>query len=186
MASTHMKTTGMSCDVCSALVEMSLERLPGVIAATSNLDTGLTTVLYDPREVDELEIADAIRGCGFRTRLIDYPQFVDHGDIRSGTRGAATPPDPGAERPAGDDGTSTAVQAKRVDLHAVHVRTSGLRCRECIELIEATLAHLDGVVDVTAVKSLGLTSVLFDKDRIDRETIAGAIRRAGFGADVIR
>jgi copper chaperone CopZ len=177
VASTHLKTMGMACEACSALVEMNLEHLQGVISARTDLGTGLTTVLYDPHEVDGLGIADEIERSGFRARLISYPQFVEHGDTR---------PTPGAEQSAGDQGPSAAARTKRADLHAVHVRTSGLRCGECTALVEQTLGHLDGVVGVTAVRSLGLTSILYDEDRVDKETIAGAIRRAGFGAEVVR
>lgn len=161
MASTHLKTMGMACEVCSALVEMNLEHLTGVTSARTDLDTGLTIVLYDPREVDGLEIADEIERSGFRARVVTYPQFAD-----------------GAVSPAPE-------RARRTDLHAVHVRTSGIRCQDCTALIERTLAHLDGVVDVTAVQSMGLTSILFDDALVDRETIADAIRHAGFGAKTI-
>lgn len=179
---------GMACEQCSALIEMNLEHLPGVISARTDLETGLTTVLYDPREIDDLEIADGIERSGFRARLTSYPQFVGHGGVRPETPDivSTAPLQPGTEWPAGEGGPSTTGHAKRTDLHAVHIRTSGLRCKDCTALVESTLAHLDGVVGVTAVKSLGLTSILFDEALVDRETIAGAIRRAGFGAEVVR
>lgn len=185
MATTHVKTMGMACDVCSATVEMNLERLPGVISARTDVESGLTTVLYDPHVVDELEIADEIGRSGFKARLVIYPQFAG-GSTRGATRGATTsrtveplggtpsaPPAGGAvEPPAG--------------LHVVHIKTVGLQCQKCTARVEKALSHIDGVIDVTAVQSLGLTSVLFDRSLVDRGRLAREIRRAGFGAKVVQ
>lgn len=65
-------------------------------------------------------------------------------------------------------------------MNAVHIKTPGLMCHDCVALVEKTLSHLDGVRGVTSVQSLGLTSVLFDETRIDREMIATSIRSIGF------
>lgn len=65
-------------------------------------------------------------------------------------------------------------------MNAVHIKTPGLRCPDCVTLVEQTVSHLDGVRGVTSVQSLGLTSVLFDETRIDREMIASSIRAIGF------
>lgn len=68
-------------------------------------------------------------------------------------------------------------------MNAVHIKTHGLRCHDCTTLVEQTLSHLDGVKGVTSVQSLGLTSVLFDETRTDREAIAHSIQAIGFDVE---
>jgi Cu+-exporting ATPase len=156
---------GMKCDACSALVEKALARLPGVISAESDQRRGLTKVSFDPGRIDQLEICDEIRRLGFRTRTVNYPQFLG---------------DPGGT----DVQSSVASVEAPEDVHVIHIRTEGLRCDDCTALVEATLSNLDGVKDVTSVRSLGLTSVLFDQSLVGPETIVEQIRGAGFGAHV--
>ena len=85
MVAKHLTTTGMTCEACETLIQINVERLPGVIAAHADRHTGLTTVLYDPKAVDALEVADEIHRSGFRARLISYPGFVSSGDAAQGT-----------------------------------------------------------------------------------------------------
>lgn len=70
------------------------------------------------------------------------------------------------------------------DLHAVHVRTRGMYCEQCTALVECAVSRLPGVREVTAVRTMGLTSILFDQSLVDGKTIARAIREAGFAAEV--
>jgi copper chaperone CopZ len=71
-----------------------------------------------------------------------------------------------------------------LDLHALHVRTRGMHCEQCTALIEFAVSSLPGVREVTAVQAMSLTSILFDRSQVDRETITRAIREAGFAAEV--
>lgn len=68
---------------------------------------------------------------------------------------------------------------------AVHIKTAGFYCGACPKVVEKALGSTEGVLDVVAVRSLGLTSVLYDEDRIDRETLCERIRRSGFVAEVV-
>lgn len=68
---------------------------------------------------------------------------------------------------------------------AVHIKTAGFYCGACPKVVEKALGSTDGVLDVVAVRSLGLTSVLYDEERIDRETLCERIRSSGFVAEVI-
>jgi len=68
---------------------------------------------------------------------------------------------------------------------AVHIRTAGFYCGACPKVIEKALAATDGVIDVVAVRSLGLTSVLYDSELIDREELCERIRNTGFLAEVL-
>jgi copper chaperone CopZ len=68
---------------------------------------------------------------------------------------------------------------------ATHIRTEGMHCSQCPPLIEAEVEHLPGVHAARAYRALNLTSVLFDPDVVDAETIQETIASAGFEAHVI-
>ncbi len=68
---------------------------------------------------------------------------------------------------------------------ALHIKTAGFYCGACPKVVEKAVASLDGVLDVVAVRSMGLTSILYDTDRVDRATICDRIRKAGFSAEPI-
>jgi copper chaperone CopZ len=69
--------------------------------------------------------------------------------------------------------------------YAVHVRTKGFYCGACPKVVEKAVTSMDGVLDVISVRSLGLTSILYDAERIDRESICERIREAGFSAEIV-
>jgi len=69
-------------------------------------------------------------------------------------------------------------------MDAVHIKTSGFYCGACPVVVERALRTLPGVVDVVAVRSMGLTSVLFEEDRVTKQDLCARIRKAGFGAEV--
>lgn len=68
-------------------------------------------------------------------------------------------------------------------MEALHIKTIGFYCRACPLVVEKALRTVDGVEDVMAVRSMSLTSVLYDPDRTDAEHLCARIRRAGFGAE---
>lgn len=70
------------------------------------------------------------------------------------------------------------------DLCALHVRTRGMYCEQCTARVECAVSRIPGVRDVTAVRAMSLTSVLYDRSLVDTETIARAIRAVGFTTDV--
>jgi len=70
-------------------------------------------------------------------------------------------------------------------VNAIHIKTEGMHCSQCPPLIEAEVEHLPGVHAARAYRSMHLTSVLFDPDVTDPETIRDTIASAGFDAYVI-
>ncbi|MGI6143813.1 MAG: heavy metal translocating P-type ATPase [bacterium] len=82
MATEKYDITGMTCAVCSAAVERSVKRVPGVESVTVNLLTNSMRVTYDERQVSAAEIIEAVAGAGY---------------------GAALKSDPGAKAAAGAD-----------------------------------------------------------------------------------
>ncbi|MDO8987550.1 MAG: heavy metal-associated domain-containing protein [Coriobacteriia bacterium] len=70
-------------------------------------------------------------------------------------------------------------------MNAVHIRTEGMFCDACPPRIEAEIEHLPGVRAARAYRTMHLTSVLFDPDLVDTDTIRDLIERAGFDARVL-
>lgn len=70
-------------------------------------------------------------------------------------------------------------------MDAVHIKTSGFYCGACPKVVEKALSATDGVSRVVSVRSLGLTSVLYDPETISRADLCERIRRAGFGAELV-
>lgn len=70
-------------------------------------------------------------------------------------------------------------------MKAVHIKTAGFYCGACPTVVEKAIGSLEGVADVVAVRSMGLTSVLYDPEVIEREDLCDRIRKAGFGADIV-
>jgi len=57
--------TGMHCASCAVNIQRVLRKLPGVAAATVNFATEKAQVEYDPEQVDEVKINEAIRPLGY-------------------------------------------------------------------------------------------------------------------------
>lgn len=67
----------------------------------------------------------------------------------------------------------------------VHIRTDGMHCEACPPRIEADIEHLPGVKAACAYRGFHLTSVLYDPDLVDADTIRDHIESAGFKARVL-
>ena len=61
--------SGMTCAACSARVQRTLEKTPGVSTATVNLITGSATVDFDPVTTSPERLVDAIRATGYGAEL---------------------------------------------------------------------------------------------------------------------
>jgi copper chaperone len=61
----RLKTSGMHCNSCSMLVQMTVEDLPGVAAVKADYPTGITEVTYDPDVLDVAQIIDAVVQAGY-------------------------------------------------------------------------------------------------------------------------
>ena len=68
---------GMTCAACSARVQRTLERTPGVSAANVNLMTGSATVSYDPASTTPERLVEAIRDTGYGAELPDAGASIE-------------------------------------------------------------------------------------------------------------
>jgi Cu+-exporting ATPase len=68
---------GMTCAACSARVQRTLERTPGVSGANVNLMTGSATVSYDAATVTPEHLVEAIRDTGYGAELPATDSMVE-------------------------------------------------------------------------------------------------------------
>ncbi len=61
--------TGMTCAACQARVQRTLERTPGVQAASVSLMTNSASVVFDPEMASAMTLVDRIRGTGYGADL---------------------------------------------------------------------------------------------------------------------
>jgi copper chaperone CopZ len=64
------------------------------------------------------------------------------------------------------------------------VKTTGMHCPSCSMLVEMTVGELAGVASVSSDHRTGDTQVTYDPAVVSPEEIVGAIRQAGYGAEV--
>lgn len=67
---------------------------------------------------------------------------------------------------------------------ALHIHTTGFYCKACPLVVERAIGSMPGVIDVMAVRTMGLTSVLYDSDLVTPDVLCARIRKAGFGAQL--
>lgn len=68
---------GMTCASCSARVERTLGKLPGVISASVNLATERAEVHFEPGKMDAQQIVDSIRDTGYNPVLEEIDLAID-------------------------------------------------------------------------------------------------------------
>ncbi len=62
-------TTGMHCNSCAMLIQMSLEDVEGVAEVKADYAAGTTEVTYDPAMVTPDQIAEVIVKAGYGAEL---------------------------------------------------------------------------------------------------------------------
>lgn len=70
MTTAQIKTTGMHCPSCSMLIEMNVGDLPGVLSVKASNADGMTSVDYDPAQIDVSAIVKEIRDAGYGAELL--------------------------------------------------------------------------------------------------------------------
>ncbi len=66
--------TGMTCAACSAAVERSVKKVPGVKCVTVNLLTNSMRVQYDEKQISDVDIINAVTDAGYGASL-----KIEHG-----------------------------------------------------------------------------------------------------------
>ena len=61
----NFPVVGMSCAGCSARVEKTLNKQPGIVSASVNLAAAMAAVEYNPEECTPEQLKEAVRKIGF-------------------------------------------------------------------------------------------------------------------------
>jgi P-type Cu+ transporter len=72
-----LSISGMTCAACSARIQRTLERAPGVADASVNLMTGQATVGFDPTQIDADRLVETIRATGYGAELLAPERSVE-------------------------------------------------------------------------------------------------------------
>lgn len=62
--------------------------------------------------------------------------------------------------------------------------TSGMHCSSCSMLVDITLADLPGVLESKTDHATGVSQVTFDTSVVSADDVVGAIRSAGYEAEL--
>lgn len=65
-------------------------------------------------------------------------------------------------------------------IHSETLRVSGIRCERCVLRLGGALEGLEGLESAHA-NLLGEVTLAWDDERVEREQIVAALKRAGFG-----
>jgi len=72
-----------------------------------------------------------------------------------------------------------------IETARVSLNTMGMHCRSCVMLIEMSVAELEGVHDVEVDLEKSFTTVDFDPDVIDVDSIIAEIEKVGYRAELV-
>jgi mercuric ion binding protein len=64
-ATLHLKVTGMDCKECTSTIANRIKKVPGVVSATVDFESGDAIVRYDGREGMESAAINAVEAAGF-------------------------------------------------------------------------------------------------------------------------
>ena len=68
-ATLHLKVRGMDCKECTSTIANRIKRVPGVVSATVDFESGLASVRHDGREGLERAAIKAVEDAGFRAEV---------------------------------------------------------------------------------------------------------------------
>jgi copper chaperone CopZ len=65
-----LKVTGMDCKECTGGIAKRIKKVPGVVSATVDFESGNAVVRYDGRERMANEAIKAVEDAGFRAEVL--------------------------------------------------------------------------------------------------------------------
>jgi Cu+-exporting ATPase len=164
----RIPVAGMTCDHCVGTVRRALEGVPGVRSAVVDLKEGHAEVAHDPAQTDRASLEAAVTAAGYSVPHHDSAvatppmgQLVTLSPVVASP--AAIPPEPAAE-----DEWNLAI--------------GGMHCASCVARVEGALAGVPGVSDARVNLATERASVVVDPHRVDVESLAAAVERAGYTA----
>ena len=151
-AKTIIHVEGMVCNSCVQNIENNVGELNGVHEVKVSLSEKTATVSFDPSLTSSQQLAEAIEELGFEANNETAP---------------------------GNDAISSSksqVGKKRIDCIGIN----GMTCHSCVNLIEATVGELPGVMSMQVSLACKEGTVEYNDDLVTREQIRDTIDEMGF------
>jgi Cu+-exporting ATPase len=155
--------TGMTCASCSAVIEKTVAKMPGVASVAVNLATERMSVSFDPDVVDVKTIADAVKKAGYDAIPLDAPSVH------------ASPATPAASADATPDSDASGIGT-------VTLGIIGMTCSSCATVIEKTLGKVTGVQSAAVNLASETATIGFDPAVVGIDTLISAVKGAGYDA----
>lgn len=156
MQKTKFKIQGIKCANCSLLIEEKLKSKEGIVKVRVDHDSNKGVVIYDEQKISEQDIYQAIESINdFHLEKIE--EIIPPVE--------ATP----------------VLENKEPDLgiRKAKFKISGLKCDNCVLLIESRLKDKEGVVKVKVDQTSNKGVVIYDKQKIDESDIYKIIEEIG-------
>ncbi len=67
----HLRISGMDCEVCAGVIQRRLLDTPGVAEAQVQYPAGVATVKYDPGKTNTASLIEAVKSTGYRASLLN-------------------------------------------------------------------------------------------------------------------
>ncbi len=64
-----LRIDGMHCSSCEVLLQRSAEKISGILSVSTSYATSTARVIYDPNQIDEMVLPDALSLAGYRARF---------------------------------------------------------------------------------------------------------------------
>lgn len=153
MATQQLQLQGMSCQGCVKAIDEALKAVPGIKAATVQLETQQATVHFNPQISDVAVIQAAIAAAGFKAVPLAAPA-------------------PTAVKNIAESAAPTTEQ----------LSLGGMSCAACAQAIDKVIHGVTGVTAASVNFAAERASVTFDPHLTDLPAIQAAIVAAGYQA----
>jgi Cu+-exporting ATPase len=130
MATTVVRTIGMTCSACTSSVESAFKGVDGVGSVSVSLAMERTVVQHDPSVISAEQIAEMIDDRGFDAEVIST-------DLQTPEHRAGSVDNKADDGMAGSD---------KQQLLTTVVSISGMTCGACTSAVEGGFKDVDGVV----------------------------------------
>ena len=147
---TCIAVEGMVCHSCVKNIETNISKLGGVQEVKVSLEDKSARITYNPKLIDPDKLASGIDDLGFEAKVGD-----------SSGRECSKSPALGV-------------------LKTCYVGIDGMTCRSCVNLIEATLGDMEGVVSMQVSLALKEGTVEYNDAVVRVDAITTAIDDMGF------
>ncbi|CAG8449526.1 10508_t:CDS:1 [Diversispora eburnea] len=176
---------GMSCNSCVNKITNALKSISGIKNVVVNLIDENALVEYDDKLIDENQIIEAIKKCGFKVPVTSsdscqkeplITEFAAFTDIT--LKGLPEELYP-LENIKSD-------QFEFEKIKTIQIQISGMTCASCVNNIEKHLKVVPGISSITVSLLSEKATVKYDPDILDEFKIAGMIDDIGFIATPIK